>query len=103
MALQLRPNCEYCDKDLPPNSIEARICSYECTFCADCAENKLSNVCPNCGGGFASRPIRPATQWRPNVCVSNQVPSDKRVHLKYGLDDIAAHCAKIRDVPPEAR
>ena len=52
MALQLRPNCEYCDKDLPPNSLEARICSYECTFCADCVETKIFNVCPNCGGGF---------------------------------------------------
>jgi hypothetical protein len=103
MALQLRPNCEYCDKDLPPHSMEARICSYECTFCADCVEIKLSNVCPNCGGGFAPRPIRPSKEWRANVCVSNQVPSDKRVHLKYALDDIAAHCAKIRDIPPEAR
>ncbi|MFX9348003.1 DUF1272 domain-containing protein, partial [Acinetobacter baumannii] len=52
MALQLRPNCEYCDKDLPPSATDARICSYECTFCADCAETKLGNVCPNCGGGF---------------------------------------------------
>ena len=67
MALQLRPNCEYCDKDLPPNSTEARICSYECTFCADCVETKLHNVCPNCGGGFAPRPIRPAQEWRPGV------------------------------------
>ncbi len=65
MALQLRPNCEYCDKDLPPASTEARICSYECTFCADCAENRLHNVCPNCGGGFVPRPIRPAKEWRP--------------------------------------
>ncbi|HEX9591722.1 MAG TPA: DUF1272 domain-containing protein, partial [Bradyrhizobium sp.] len=55
MALQLRPNCEYCDKDLPPASMEARICSYECTFCADCVENRLHNVCPNCGGGFVAR------------------------------------------------
>ena len=54
MALQLRPNCEYCDKDLPPHSVEARICSYECTFCADCVENKLHNVCPSCGGRFAT-------------------------------------------------
>ena len=60
MALQLRPNCEYCDKDLPPDATEARICSYECTFCADCVENKLGNVCPNCGGGFVPRPIRPS-------------------------------------------
>jgi uncharacterized protein len=103
MALQLRPNCKYCDKDLPPNSTEARICSYECTFCADCAENKLHNVCPNCGGGFAPRPIRPATQWRPGVGTSAQQPSDKRVHLKYGVDDISAHSEKIRNIPPEER
>ncbi|MEY9432555.1 hypothetical protein ABH975_007870 [Bradyrhizobium ottawaense] len=64
MALQLRPNCEYCDRDLPPDAIDARICSYECTFCADCVETKLSNVCPNCGGGFAPRPIRPTQEWR---------------------------------------
>jgi hypothetical protein len=103
MALQLRPNCEYCDKNLPPNSIEARICSYECTFCADCVEGKLGNVCPNCGGGFAPRPIRPAREWRPGISVGKHPPSDKRVHLKYGLDDVAAHAARIRDIPPEER
>jgi uncharacterized protein len=103
MALQLRPNCEYCDKDLPPNATEARICSYECTFCADCVENKLHNVCPNCGGGFVPRPIRPATERRPGVCVQKQLPSDKRVHLKYSFEDIAAHSARLRDVPPEER
>ena len=54
MALELRPNCEWCDKDLPPDATEARICSYECTFCADCVERHLQNVCPNCGGGFAA-------------------------------------------------
>ena len=59
MALELRPNCEFCDKDLPPASTEARICTFECTFCADCIEHELRNVCPNCGGGFEKRPIRP--------------------------------------------
>jgi hypothetical protein len=103
MALQLRPNCEYCDKDLPPNSLEARICSFECTFCADCVETKLFNVCPNCGGGFVPRPIRPAKEWRPGVCLMKQTPSNKRVHLKYSLDDIAAHSAMIREIPPEQR
>ena len=68
MALQLRPNCEYCDKDLPPNSTEAMICSYECTFCADCVESKLFNVCPNCGGGFAPRPIRPSRRSGGQAC-----------------------------------
>jgi hypothetical protein len=103
MALQLRPNCEYCDKDLPPNSTEARICSYECTFCADCVENRLHNVCPNCGGGFAPRPIRPKNEWRTGVSVGKHAPSDKRVHLSYGLDEIAAHSAKLRGVRPEDR
>ena len=103
MALQLRPNCEYCDKDLPPSATEARICSYECTFCADCAENKLHNVCPNCGGGFAPRPIRPANEWRPGICAAKQPPSDKRIRLKYGLDEVAAQCARIQDIPPEKR
>lgn len=103
MALQLRPNCEYCDKDLPPNATEARICSYECTFCADCAEKKLGDVCPNCGGGFCQRPIRPAREWRPGASVEKQPASTKRVHLKQGLDDIAAHSARIRSIPPEKR
>ena len=57
MALELRPNCKYCDCDLVPESTLARICTYECTFCAGCVEI-LGNVCPNCGGGFAHRPIR---------------------------------------------
>src|SRR6476660_6128493 len=72
MVLQLRPNCEYCDKDLLPASTDARICSYECTFCADCAENRLHNVCPNCGGGFVPRPIRPAKEWRPGLSVAKR-------------------------------
>ena len=58
--LELRPNCEHCNTALPPDSPEARICSFECTYCASCAEGLLQNVCPNCGGGFVPRPIRPA-------------------------------------------
>ena len=58
--LELRPNCECCDRDLPPDSPDAVICSYECTWCRDCAEQVLHGVCPNCGGGFAPRPVRPA-------------------------------------------
>ncbi len=58
--LELRPNCECCDRDLPPDSAEARICTFECTFCAQCAETVLGGRCPNCGGNFAIRPIRPA-------------------------------------------
>ncbi|MFP5076907.1 DUF1272 domain-containing protein [Rhizobium sp. YIM 134829] len=58
--LAMRPNCECCDRDLPPESPEARICSFECTFCADCVEDRLRGVCPNCGGGFTERPQRAA-------------------------------------------
>jgi hypothetical protein len=57
--LQLRPNCECCDRDLPPESTEARICTFECTFCATCVEERLHGVCPNCGGEFVRRPRRP--------------------------------------------
>ena len=58
-ALALRPTCEHCNRPLPPDSLDARICSFECTFCAKCVEEVLGNVCPNCGGGFAVRPVRP--------------------------------------------
>ena len=58
--LTLKPNCECCDKDLPPSALDARICSFECTFCAECVETRLGNTCPNCGGNFVPRPVRPA-------------------------------------------
>ena len=59
-VLELRPNCECCDRDLPPDSPDARICTFECTFCAACADGVLDSICPNCGGNFTVRPIRPA-------------------------------------------
>lgn len=58
--LVLRPNCEICDCDLPPESTEARICTFECTYCASCADAVLKGLCPNCGGNLERRPIRPA-------------------------------------------
>ena len=57
--LELRPNCECCDRDLAPESPDARICTIECTFCAACAEGRFAGVCPNCGGDLVARPIRP--------------------------------------------
>ncbi len=59
MALALRPNCECCDKDLPPETREAMICTFECTFCADCAADRLGGICPNCSGELVRRPVRP--------------------------------------------
>ncbi|PRC93274.1 DUF1272 domain-containing protein [Solimicrobium silvestre] len=60
--LLLRPNCECCNGDLPPDATEAKICSFECTFCASCANSKLNNICPNCGGELVARPRRPANK-----------------------------------------
>lgn len=85
--LQLRPNCECCNVDLPPAATNARICSFECTFCADCVETRLHGVCPNCGGNFAPRPIRPEGK------LANNPPSTKRVFKPQG-------CAT--SVPPAA-
>lgn len=101
--LALRPNCEYCDKDLAPDADDAMICSYECTFCKDCVETHLHNVCPNCGGGFSARPVRPKTERRKGASLAHQPPSDKRVHLKYGPADVAAFAAQVKDIPPAAR
>jgi uncharacterized protein len=103
MALELRPNCECCDKDLPPDASEARICSYECTFCADCVERHLNNVCPNCGGGLMPRPIRPAREWRPGLSLAKRPATAKRVGLSYSRDEIALFVREIMGVPPESR
>lgn len=101
--LELRPNCEMCDKGLPPEALDARICSYECTFCANCVDSVLHNVCPNCGGGFVPPPIRPATARRPGVSRVHQPPGTKRRSLKWSAENIAAHVAATRDIPPVDR
>ena len=101
--LQLRPNCEYCDKDLPPNATDARICSYECTFCVHCVETILCNVCPNCGGGFAPRPMRPVNEHRPGVCLGRRPASTTRVHLKRDRAELAGFVETVRDIEPIER
>ena len=98
--LELRPNCECCDKDLPPHAAEAWICSYECTFCADCVETVLHNVCPNCGGGFTARPIRPVMERRGGVSLAKQPASAQRVHMKYTRAEAAAFSAGVRAITP---
>jgi len=102
-VLQLRPNCEWCDKDLPPAATDARICSYECTFCAECVETVLFNVCPNCGGGFAPRPIRPARALRLGVCLEKQPASAQRVRLKWPREEVAAFVRRVRETNPADR
>jgi hypothetical protein len=71
--LQMRPGCECCDRDLPPDSKEARICSFECTFCVDCVDTKLKGVCPNCGGDMMPRPMRAAEKLAKNPASTTRV------------------------------
>jgi membrane-associated phospholipid phosphatase len=78
--LELRPNCECCGKDLPPEAADAMICSFECTFCRDCVENALGGRCPNCGGSLAARPLRPAAK------LAEHPPSARRVVRAEGCD-----------------
>ncbi|MBK9271450.1 MAG: DUF1272 domain-containing protein [Saprospiraceae bacterium] len=73
--LKLKPTCENCNTSLPPESVDAMICSFECTFCKDCVEQVLENVCPNCGGEFQPRPIRPKSKL-------DQYPASKEVYFK---------------------
>lgn len=84
--LEIRPSCEHCDIELPNDSQEAMICTFECTFCQDCVENVLESVCPNCGGGFEKRPIRP------KQLLEKYPVSQIRVHKPV---DIEAHLRKI--------
>jgi hypothetical protein len=101
--LELRPNCEYCDKDLPAGATDARICSYECTFCATCVDTILFNVCPTCGGGFVPRPIRPVVERRPGLSLAKRPASTTRVHLSYDREEVARFAKAVRDIPPENR
>lgn len=101
--LALRPNCERCDADLPPDSPEARICTYECTFCATCVDEVLRNVCPNCGGGFVPRPIRPRHAWRPGTGLEHDPPDTRRRTLSYSAEEISALSERLAAVAPEDR
>ncbi|MEM5434049.1 DUF1272 domain-containing protein [Paraburkholderia diazotrophica] len=95
--LELRPSCEGCGKALPPDATDALICSFECTFCEVCALAKLRNVCPNCGGNFQHRPIRPAAMLAKHPASTEQhvVNIDEATHN--------AFLARYRDTPPSQR
>ena len=101
--LELRPTCEHCNKALPPASTEARICSYECTFCANCVDTVLGNVCPNCGGGFVPRPVRPSKNWKGNNFLGADPASTTVKHRPVDANAHAALVAALHDIPPDAR
>ncbi|WP_108930313.1 DUF1272 domain-containing protein [Leptospira johnsonii] len=95
--LELRPVCENCAKLLPSDSLEAFICSFECTFCEDCVRSVLQNVCPNCGGGFERRPIRPSGKL-------HRFPALLERHIKpVDLEKFQGLLLSNRDVPPQSR
>lgn len=95
--LVIRPNCENCNKDLAPDSTEAMICSYECTFCKECAEEVLENVCPNCSGGFEKRPVRPKNSLNSNPA------SSKRIYKAFDLQSHRELILKYAQVSPSNR
>jgi hypothetical protein len=101
--LELRPTCENCNKLLPPASLEARICTYECTFCAACVENVLQNVCPNCGGGFVARPIRPSKNWKGDNFLGKDPASTRVRHKPVNLAEHARFVAAIKALPANER
>ena len=101
--LELRPTCEHCNQTLPPESTEAMICSFECTFCQSCVEGTLSNVCPNCGGGFTARPHRPAHNWKGNNYLGNYPAGGTVKHRPVGLRAHTQFAAGIKGIPPEQR
>jgi hypothetical protein len=101
--LELRPICENCATDLPPAAPDAMICSFECTFCRQCVDTVLFDVCPNCAGGFSPRPIRPAHEWRSGATATVCAPTTTRTHKPV---DVAAHAefaAAIREISPRDR
>ena len=101
--VELRPTCEHCNKPLPPAALDARICSYECTFCAACVDGVLMNVCPNCGGGFTPRPVRPSRDLR-NGNFLGKNPAGTRVrHKPVDREAHARFADAIRSIPPEKR
>ncbi len=95
--LEIRPNCEHCNKDLPNTSTDAMICSFECTYCKDCAMGVFKNVCPSCGGNFVPRPIRPQQE------LLNHPASTKRIYKPKDLIKANEQSNRLKDILPENR
>ena len=95
--LEIRPNCENCGKDLPNESTEAMICTFECTFCSDCVEKVLHNVCPNCGGVFEKRPIRPKRY------TVKHPPKTERYVVPVNITEFYPLMMRNKDVEPAKR
>jgi uncharacterized protein len=101
--LELRPSCEHCNAALAPNALHARICTYECTFCASCVDTVLENVCPNCGGGFVPRPIRPSKNWKNQNFLGHDPASTIVKHRPVDAQTHRALINAIKGLPPALR
>jgi hypothetical protein len=101
--LEIRPTCEHCMRELSPDSPDAMICSYECTFCQACVEGILENVCPNCGGGFTKRPIRPQNEWRKRLSRAHQKPVEITTHKPVNPEDHCSFAKHIKHIHPTKR
>ncbi|GAA4278835.1 DUF1272 domain-containing protein [Aquimarina mytili] len=100
--LEIRPTCEHCNKKLPNDSDEAMICSYECTFCKNCVDTFLHNVCPNCGGGFEKRPVRPTNCLTGN-CVEKHPVGTRTVYKPVDKDKFKQVLYTFKDIEPNKR
>lgn len=95
--LEIRPNCEHCNKDLPNTSNEAMICSFECTYCKTCAIEIFENVCPSCSGNFTKRPIRPSKM------IEKYPASKKRVYQPKDVTLSKINSENLKNILPENR
>ena len=95
--LEIRPSCEHCNKELPNTSTDAMICSFECTYCKNCALEIFNNVCPTCSGNFVERPIRPSK-------LIAKYPASKHLVFKpKDLESAKANTEKFKKINPEDR
>lgn len=101
--LKLKPTCENCNTSLPPNSTDAMICSFECTFCRECVENVLDDVCPNCGGGFCPRPIRPGKNLKDDNFLGKYPASSAVVYRPVDMTEHETFSSPIKGIRPESR
>ncbi|WP_430300674.1 DUF1272 domain-containing protein [Rapidithrix thailandica] len=93
----MKPTCENCGKSLPNESDEAMICTFECTFCKDCVDKVLMNVCPNCGGGFEKRPTRPSS------LLTKYPVSRKKYQKPIDMEEFRLTLAKYKNIEPNKR
>lgn len=101
--LELRPTCENCNRQLAPEADDAMICSFECTFCRTCVEEVLHNVCPNCGGGFHPRPVRPANNWNDDNYLGKYPATTTVKHRSVDTTRHARLTVTLKEIPPAKR